>query len=186
MFAWNQFSFLDVQKNRCIFRYKSMESVKSREIDKRNEFVIDFYRLIDTIDINQITFTDFYLFNRLINRYRFLSIDYSRLSDTVFMGCVGVSKNYAEGHRKVEQCINNKCVQERRWCSVKYTWRWVTHKRSFDSQNKTYIIACTQMLFFCFLFFVFLKTFFSFFSGALLISSIITVLPPSTIACKMM
>ena len=90
-----------------------MESVKSREIDKRNEFVIDFYRLIDTIDINQITFTDFYLFNRLINRYRFLSIDYTRLSDTVFMGCVGVSNNYAEWHRKVEQSINNKlCAGE--------------------------------------------------------------------------
>ena len=27
-----------------------MESVKSRQIDKRNECVIDFYRLIDAID----------------------------------------------------------------------------------------------------------------------------------------
>ena len=37
-----------------------MESVKSRYIDKRNERVIDFFRLIDTIDSNQIRFTDFY------------------------------------------------------------------------------------------------------------------------------
>ena len=31
------------QKNECIFRYKSMESVKSSEIDKRNECVFDLY-----------------------------------------------------------------------------------------------------------------------------------------------
>ena len=30
------------------------------QINKGNECVIDFYRLIDTIEINQITFTDFY------------------------------------------------------------------------------------------------------------------------------
>ena len=30
------------------------------QIGKGNECVIDFYRLIDTIEINQITFTDFY------------------------------------------------------------------------------------------------------------------------------
>ena len=35
---------------------------KKREIDKQNERVIDFYRLIDTIDINQIRFTEFYRF----------------------------------------------------------------------------------------------------------------------------
>jgi len=46
--------------NRCIFRYKLMKSVKIKKIDKRNECVIDFYKLIDTIDINQIRFTDFY------------------------------------------------------------------------------------------------------------------------------
>ena len=32
-----------------------MESVKSRQIDKRNECIIDFYRLIDTSDIHQIS-----------------------------------------------------------------------------------------------------------------------------------
>ena len=50
---------------------------------------------------------------------------------------VGVSKNYVEWHCKVEQCINNKCVQNRRRCSVKYTRRSVTHKDSFARQNKT-------------------------------------------------
>ena len=39
-----------------------MELVKSRLINKQNEGVINFYRLIDTIDINQIRFTDFYQF----------------------------------------------------------------------------------------------------------------------------
>ena len=39
-----------------------MKSEKTSKIDKRNECVIDFYRLIDTIDINQIRFTDFYRF----------------------------------------------------------------------------------------------------------------------------
>ena len=34
-----------------------MKSVK-KKIDKRNKCVIDFYNLIDTIDINQIRFTD--------------------------------------------------------------------------------------------------------------------------------
>ena len=49
------------------FRYKSMESINEK-------CAIDIYRLIDTIDINQIRFsTEFY---RLINRYRFLAIDY--------------------------------------------------------------------------------------------------------------
>ena len=67
LFAWNQFSFLDEQRN----RYKSMESVKTRKIDKQNECVIDIYQLINTTDIDQIRFTDFY---RLINWYRFLTI----------------------------------------------------------------------------------------------------------------
>ena len=39
----------------------------------------------------------------------------------VYSGCVGVSKNYLVWHWKVEQSINNKCVQGRRRCSVKYT-----------------------------------------------------------------
>ena len=46
--------------NRYIFRYKSKKSEVTSKIDKRNECVIDFYRLIDTIDISQIRFTDFY------------------------------------------------------------------------------------------------------------------------------
>ena len=39
----------------------------------------------------------------------------------VFAGCVGVRKNYryVEWQWKVEWCINNKCVQERRRGSVK-------------------------------------------------------------------
>ena len=45
-----------------------MKSLKSRYTDKRNMCVIDFYRLVDTIDINQIRFTDFSID---------LSIDYS-------------------------------------------------------------------------------------------------------------
>ena len=48
--------------NRYIFRYKSMKSGKTSKIDKWNECVVDFYRLIDTIDFNQIRFTDFYPF----------------------------------------------------------------------------------------------------------------------------
>ena len=32
----------------------------------------------------------------------------------VYAGCVGVSKSYVEWYWKVEQCINNKCEQERR------------------------------------------------------------------------
>ena len=41
--------------------------------------------------------------------------------ERVYSGCVGVSKNYLVWHWKVEQSINNKFVQERRRCSVKYT-----------------------------------------------------------------
>ena len=37
-----------------------MKSVKIKKIDKRNECVIHFYRLINTIDTNQIRVTDFY------------------------------------------------------------------------------------------------------------------------------
>ena len=36
--------------------------MKSVKIDEGSEFVIDFYRLIDTIDINQTRVTDFYRF----------------------------------------------------------------------------------------------------------------------------
>ena len=32
----------------------------------------------------------------------------------VYAGCVGVSKSYVEWYWKVEQCVNNKCEQERR------------------------------------------------------------------------
>ena len=39
-----------------------MKLEKTSKIDKRNECVIDFYRFIYTIDINQIRFTDFYRF----------------------------------------------------------------------------------------------------------------------------
>ena len=34
--------------------------------------------------------------------------------EAVYAGCVGVSKSYVEWYWKVEQCINNKCEQERR------------------------------------------------------------------------
>ena len=39
----------------------------------------------------------------------------------VYAGFVRVSKNYVEWHWKVEQCINNECLQERQRCTVKYT-----------------------------------------------------------------
>ena len=48
--------------NRCIFRYEIDEIGKNQDESIKNEYVIDFYRLIDTIDINQITFTYFYRF----------------------------------------------------------------------------------------------------------------------------
>ena len=48
--------------NRCIFRYEIDEIGKNQDKSIKNECVIDFYRLIDTIDINQITFTNFYRF----------------------------------------------------------------------------------------------------------------------------
>ena len=54
-----------------------------------------------------------------------------KMPEGFYTGCVGLSKNYVEWHWKVEQCINNKCVRERRRCSVTYTRRWVTHKCSF-------------------------------------------------------
>ena len=41
----------------------------------------------------------------------------------VYAGFVSVSKNYVEWHWKVEQCINNECLQERQRCTVKYTGR---------------------------------------------------------------
>ena len=80
--------------------------------------------------------------SRRKRRRRSLSIN-NKTPDGVYAGCVGVSKNYVEWHWKVGQCINNKCVQERRRSSVKYTRRWVTHKGSFAPQNKTYINITT-------------------------------------------
>ena len=94
----------------------------------------------------------------------------------VFARCVGVSKNYVEWLWKVEQCINNKSMQERRRCSVKYTRRWVTHNGSFAPQTKTYINITT----------IYVKSMGWFTNNcipALLISSI-NALPHSTIACN--
>ena len=41
----------------------------------------------------------------------------------VYTGFVGVNENYVEWHWKVEQCINNKFLQERQICTVKYIGR---------------------------------------------------------------
>ena len=35
------------------------------------------------------------------------------MPEGIYAGCVGVSKNYVEWYWKVEQCVNNKCEQER-------------------------------------------------------------------------
>ena len=45
--------------------YIAIKSVKVLLIRERNEYVIDFYRLIDTIDINQIRFILFLTIYRL-------------------------------------------------------------------------------------------------------------------------
>ena len=59
--------------------------------------VIDFYRLINKIDVNQIRFTIFLSIYRLINRYRFLSIDNSRRSNkTVYAH---------QGNEKTQDCV---------------------------------------------------------------------------------
>ena len=47
---WIQFSFSDQQMYQ--FRYKLMKSVKIKKIDKRNESVIDCYKLIDIESIS--------------------------------------------------------------------------------------------------------------------------------------
>ena len=65
-FAWNPFSFLDEQKNRCIFCYKLMKWVKSRYIDKWNNCVIDFYQLINRYQFLLI----YQLMNGFTNFYR--------------------------------------------------------------------------------------------------------------------
>ena len=52
-----------------------------------------------------------------------LSYESKKTPEGVYVEFVGVSKNYVEWHWKVEKYINNRCVQERRRCSVKYTRR---------------------------------------------------------------
>ena len=47
---WIQFSFSDQQMYQL--RYKLMKSVKIKKIDKRNECVINFYKLIDIESIS--------------------------------------------------------------------------------------------------------------------------------------
>ena len=81
--------------------------------------------------------------NFVSNNFYPLYIFNKKTPEGLYAGCVDVSKNYVEGHWKVEQCINNKCAQERRRCSVKYTRRWVTHMGSFAPQNRTYIYITT-------------------------------------------
>ena len=62
LFAWSQSSFFDEDFH--IFRYEIDEVGKNHDksTEKKNERVIEFYQLIDTIDINQIRFTDIYRF----------------------------------------------------------------------------------------------------------------------------
>ena len=45
------------------------------------------------------------------------------MPEGVYVGCVGVSKNFVEWHWNIEHRINIKCVQERWRCSFKYTRR---------------------------------------------------------------
>ena len=67
LFAWNQFSFLDEQMNRYIFRYKSMKSEKKNKQNRLRKRMCDRSLPIDRY--NQ------YQSNQI---YRFLSFDYFR------------------------------------------------------------------------------------------------------------
>ena len=67
-----------------------MKSEKKSKIYYRNERVIDLYRLIDTIDINQIRFTDFY-----------------RLTTAVILQCVA-HKLITTLRQLLSQCFGGK------------------------------------------------------------------------------
>ena len=64
LFVWNQFSFLDEQKNRCIFRYNSMKSVKPP------------YKLINKMSVSSIS-TDWSIQSILIKSDFLIFIDLS-------------------------------------------------------------------------------------------------------------
>ena len=60
MFSCIQFLFVDISENKSVHLLNKIG--KNQDKSMKETSVIDFCRLIDTIDINQIRFTDFYRF----------------------------------------------------------------------------------------------------------------------------
>ena len=60
MFSCIQFLFVDISENKSV--HLLIKIGKNQDKSMKETSVIDFCRLIDTIDINQIRFTDFYRF----------------------------------------------------------------------------------------------------------------------------
>ena len=60
MLSCIQFLFVDISENKSVHLLNKIG--KNQDKSMKETSVIDFCRLIDTIDINQIRFTDFYRF----------------------------------------------------------------------------------------------------------------------------
>ena len=60
MLSCIQFLFVDISENKSVHVLSKIG--KNQDKSMKETSVIDFCRLIDTIDINQIRFTDFYRF----------------------------------------------------------------------------------------------------------------------------
>ena len=60
MLSCIQFLFVDISENKSVHLLGKIG--KNQDKSMKETSVIDFCRLIDTIDINQIRFTDFYRF----------------------------------------------------------------------------------------------------------------------------
>ena len=60
MLSCIQFLFVDISENKSVHLLSKIG--KNQDKSMKETSVIDFCRLIDTIDINQIRFTDFYRF----------------------------------------------------------------------------------------------------------------------------
>ena len=60
MLSCIQFLFVDISENKSVHLLSKIGKNQDKSVKETS--VIDFCRLIDTIDINQIRFTDFYRF----------------------------------------------------------------------------------------------------------------------------
>ena len=127
LLACNQFSFLDEQMNRCVFRYKSMDETGKK---RWNGWTIKraCHRFLPIDRCNRYQSNQIYRFlltYRLINGYWFLPIDYSGLYPKMNLN-IYVTLKFESMTLSFFAMSNGKNVFFKRTCSI---WLVDSHLR---------------------------------------------------------